>query len=165
MALQDTRPVFLNLLKIKLPLMGLVSIGHRITGVLLFLSIPVLLYLLGLSLSGEAGFAQAVTIIQSLTFKLFALLVIWSLMHHLLAGIRYLLLDLDIGVQLPQARTSAITVFIGGLLLALAGGFSYEQTDGGVSGLVSAASHCSLSRHLHAPGAFLSAHQATRQLC
>ncbi len=122
MTQNSKRPVFLNLLKIKLPLMGLVSIGHRITGVLLFLSIPVLLYLLGLSLSGEAGFSQSVAITQSLIFKLFAILVIWSLMHHLFAGIRYLLLDLDIGIDLPQARTSAIVVFISGLLLAIAGG-------------------------------------------
>ena len=122
MAQQSKRPVFLNLLKIKLPLMGLVSIAHRITGVLLFLSIPVVLYLLGLSLSGEAGFVQSAAIVQSLIFKLFAVLVIWALMHHLFAGIRYLLLDLDIGIDLPQARTSAIVVFISGLLLAIAGG-------------------------------------------
>ena len=122
MAQQSKRPVFLNLLKIKLPLMGLVSIAHRITGVLLFLSIPVVLYLLGLSLSGEAGFVQSAAIVQSLIFKLFAVLVIWALMHHLFAGIRYLLLDLDIGIDLPQARTSAIIVFIIGLLLAIVGG-------------------------------------------
>lgn len=122
MALQSTRPVFLNLLKIKLPLMGLVSIAHRITGVLLFLSIPVLLTLLGLSLSSAAGFAQSVTLIQTLPFKLFALLVLWAFLHHLLAGIRYLLIDLDLGVDLPQARTSAITVFISGVLLAIVGG-------------------------------------------
>ncbi|MEN8177398.1 MAG: succinate dehydrogenase, cytochrome b556 subunit [Pseudomonadota bacterium] len=123
MSLQSTRPVFLNLLKIKLPMMGLVSIAHRITGVLLFLSIPVLLYLLGLSLSSADGFAQSVTIVQSLSFKLFALLLLWALLHHLLAGIRYLLIDLDIGANLPEARTSAISVFIGGVLLAVAGGF------------------------------------------
>ena len=123
MALQNTRPVFLDLLKIKLPLMGLLSIAHRITGALLFLSIPVLLTLLSISLSSAAGFAQSVTIIQTLPFKLFALLLLWALLHHLIAGIRYLLIDLDMGVDLPQARASAITVFISGVLLAILGGF------------------------------------------
>ncbi|MDJ0807284.1 MAG: succinate dehydrogenase, cytochrome b556 subunit [Gammaproteobacteria bacterium] len=123
MARLTQRPVFLNLLKIKLPLMGLVSIGHRITGVVLFLSIPLLLYLLGLSLSGPEGFAQTAAIVQSIGFKLLAFVLFWALLHHLLAGIRYLLLDLDVGIDLPEARTSALSVFIGGAVLAVMGGF------------------------------------------
>ena len=115
---RSTKPVFLNLLQIKLPWMGLVSILHRITGLLLFLAIPLCFYLLELSLHGEAGFNQVVAIMQSLPFKLFALVLLWVFLHHLLAGIRFLLIDLDIGVNLPRARQSAVSVFISGLLLA-----------------------------------------------
>jgi succinate dehydrogenase / fumarate reductase cytochrome b subunit len=115
---RSTKPVFLNLLQIKLPWMGLVSILHRITGVLLFLAIPLCFYLLGLSLDGEAGFNQVVTIMQSFPFKLFSLALLWVFLHHLLAGIRFLLIDLDVGVNIPRARQSAVSVFISGLLLA-----------------------------------------------
>lgn len=118
MSLRSTKPVFLNLLQIKLPWMGFVSILHRVTGFLLFLAIPVSFYLLGLSLEGEAGFKQVAGIVQSLPFKLVLLLLLWMLLHHLLAGIRFLLLDLDVGVLMPMARKSAIGVFISGVLLA-----------------------------------------------
>lgn len=122
MAQTNPRPVFLNLFQIKLPVTGIVSIAHRISGMLLFFSLPGALYLLGLSLSSAAGFQRAVTILQSLPFRLLALLTIWALLHHLLAGLRFLLIDLDIGVDRANARASALSVIVGGVVLALLAG-------------------------------------------
>jgi succinate dehydrogenase / fumarate reductase cytochrome b subunit len=123
MSQNTSRPVFLNLFQIKLPVTGLVSIAHRISGLILFLGLPIALYLLGLSISNEAGFKQTVTIMQGLPFRLLALLVIWALLHHLLAGLRFLLIDLEIGLDRPYARASAYMVIISGLVLALLAGF------------------------------------------
>ena len=123
MAQTNSRPVFLNLLQIKLPVTGLVSIAHRISGLLLFISLPIALYLLGLSLSSEAGFQRSVAILQSLPLRLLALLAIWALLHHLLAGLRFLLIDLDLGVHKTPARASAFSVLLGGVVLTLLAGW------------------------------------------
>ena len=122
MAHTNSRPVFLNLLQIKLPVTGVVSIAHRISGMLLFISLPIALYLLGLSLSSEAGFELTAAIVRSLPFRLLALLALWAVLHHLLAGLRFLLIDLDIGVRKNPARASAFGVIVGGVLLTLFAG-------------------------------------------
>jgi len=106
------RPYFLDLIKIRLPLPGIVSILHRISGVLLILVIPVSLYLLELSLSSADNFDQTVAYTDSLIFKFIAALIIWSLCHHLFSGIRFLLLDLDIGIEHLQARFSSAVVLV-----------------------------------------------------
>lgn len=115
----DTRPVFLNLLQIRFPAMAVASILHRISGVLLYLAIFPGLYLLQLALQGPAGFARAQAMLDSLWVRLLLLLVIWSLLHHLLAGIRFLLLDLDVGLPLASARWSAISVSLLAAVLSL----------------------------------------------
>ena len=113
------RPKYLNLVRIRLPIPGIVSIAHRISGVLMFLALPFSVYLLHLSASGEAGFVRTGEILQLLPVKLFLLVIAWSVYHHLFAGIRYLLIDMDVGVDKPAARASAVIVFILGLLAAL----------------------------------------------
>ena len=112
------RPKYLNLVRIRLPIPGIVSIAHRISGVLMFLALPFAVYLLHLSSSGEAGFERAVGIMQLLPVKLFLLVIAWSIYHHLFAGIRYLLIDMDVGVDKPAARASATIVFVLGLAAA-----------------------------------------------
>jgi succinate dehydrogenase / fumarate reductase, cytochrome b subunit len=109
---RDGRPVFLNLFQIRLPIPGVVSIAHRISGVLLFLAIPVFLLLFQRSLQGEAGFSQTLTWLQSPLVMLMTLVVVWSLLHHWLAGIRYLLIDLEIGVERMAARRTAWVVLV-----------------------------------------------------
>jgi succinate dehydrogenase / fumarate reductase cytochrome b subunit len=109
---QKQRPVFINLFQIKLPVAGVMSIAHRIAGVLMFLSIPFWLYVLELSLQSLEGFARASELVQCDWLKPFYLLLLWSLFHHLLAGIRYLLLDVDIGVEKPLFRQTAWTVLL-----------------------------------------------------
>ncbi|MBT3046051.1 MAG: succinate dehydrogenase, cytochrome b556 subunit [gamma proteobacterium symbiont of Ctena orbiculata] len=115
----NPRPVFLNLVKIRLPMAGVMSIIHRATGVVMVLAIPLLIYLLDLSLSGAEGFAAAKGLFASGLVKLILFLFLWGLMHHFLAGIRYLLIDIDIGVEKPLFRQTAWAVTLAAPLLAL----------------------------------------------
>lgn len=113
------RPKYLNLVKIHLPIPGIVSFAHRVSGVLMFLAIPFFTYLLHLSVSSESGFNIAWSILSYPLIKLLLLLLAWSIFHHLYAGIRYLLIDADIGVDLPAARLSAKLVMAAALLSTL----------------------------------------------
>jgi succinate dehydrogenase / fumarate reductase cytochrome b subunit len=115
----DGRPIYLNVLKIKLPVTGIISISHRITGVLLFLSIPLAAYLFDRSLSGEAGFVQAKALLTLPWLIPVYLLLVWSMAHHLIAGIRYLLIDVHIGVEKRSATRSAQIVLVAGIVLAV----------------------------------------------
>lgn len=113
------RPRFLDLTRIRLPLPGIVSILHRISGVLMILAIPVCIWLLELAVTDQAGFSQAAAVADSLLFKLAAAVILWSLCHHLIAGIRYLLLDIDVWIERKQARQSAVAVFIVSIVLTI----------------------------------------------
>lgn len=114
-----SRPKFLNLLLIRMPVGALVSIGHRIFGVFLFLSLPLAAFLLDLSLQGQAGFEQATQLLSSPLLRVVQVVLAWSLVHHLLAGLRFLLIDVDVGVEKPTARASALAVNLAAPILAL----------------------------------------------
>jgi succinate dehydrogenase / fumarate reductase cytochrome b subunit len=101
------RPIYLNLFRIRLPVAGVVSILHRLSGVLLVLLLPGALYLLDLSLRDPAAFAGCLAWLSSRTGKLLALLTFWLLAQHFFSGLRHLLLDIDIGVGKIAARRSA----------------------------------------------------------
>jgi succinate dehydrogenase / fumarate reductase cytochrome b subunit len=101
------RPVYLNLLKIRLPIGGVVSIAHRITGVILVLLLPVAIYLLHLSLQNEAAFEKAVRLMGSVAGRLVVLAVVWMFAQHFFSGIRHLLMDIHVGVGREAARRSA----------------------------------------------------------
>lgn len=115
--LKQKQPVFLNLWQIRFPITAIMSIMHRLTGVLLFLAIPFFIYGLQLSLESEVGFKMLLQYTNSVVAKIALILVTWSLLHHLLAGIRYLLLDVDLGIERQQAKFTAWLVIISGLLL------------------------------------------------
>lgn len=117
------RPKYLNLLKIRQPLPAIVSILHRISGVLLFLpGIPLFLYGLQMLLQSPETFASLQSNLAHPLCKLFLLLATWFFIHHLLAGIRHLMLDLHYGMQLEQARLSSKLVLVfGAILTALTG--------------------------------------------
>jgi len=119
MSATDNRPVFLNLLRIRQPVMAVVSIFHRISGVLMILSLPGLVYLLNLSLSNQAGFAQVSGLLTSPVFKVLAVLFGWALAHHILAGIRFMLLDFDLAIERGAARKTAWLVHAGALGITL----------------------------------------------
>ena len=114
-----SRPVFLNLMQIRLPVAGIMSIIHRATGVVMVIAIPLLIYLFDRSLAGEAGFAAAAALFGNGLVKLLLFLFLWGLMHHLLAGIRYLLIDIDVGVDKPLFRQTAWAVIGAAPVLAL----------------------------------------------
>lgn len=114
----SNRPVFLNLLQIHLPLMGWVSIAHRLTGVLLFLLLPLPLWLWQRSLSSAADFERVGHWLQATPLRLLLLLMLWWFLHHLFAGIRFLLLDMEVGSSLKVARGTAVALLLfDGLLL------------------------------------------------
>jgi succinate dehydrogenase / fumarate reductase cytochrome b subunit len=121
-AVKKQRPKYLSLpailFQIRLPLPGWVSILHRISGALLVFPFAAwLLYLLGLSLRSEEGFQKIHGYLQLPLVKLGLLVFIWAYCHHFCAGIRYLLLDLNKGIELRAARISSAIVIVMGLLL------------------------------------------------
>jgi succinate dehydrogenase cytochrome b subunit len=117
---QRSAPVFLNLLRIRFPVGAVTSIAHRVSGLLLFLSFPVLVYWLDLSLRDPAGYADARKWLDCIWVRLASVVIVWSLLHHLFAGLRFLLIDLGMGVERPVARRSAWAVNGVALLLVLA---------------------------------------------
>ena len=116
---EKRRPVFFNLMQIQMPVGALTSITHRVTGIFLAISVPFGIYLLDLSLQDPQSYAQVISLFDKLTFRAAAIFFVWVLTHHLLAGIRHLLSDIDIGSQLPAARRSAWVVNLGGIAVAL----------------------------------------------
>jgi succinate dehydrogenase / fumarate reductase cytochrome b subunit len=112
------RPVYLNLVQIRLPLPGFVSILHRISGVALFLiGIPLALYGLQESLVSAETYARLATAFAHPLAKLVLIGLLWSYLHHFCAGVRFLLLDLDVGGELKAARRSSVAVLVVSLAL------------------------------------------------
>jgi len=116
------RPVYRNiglaqLVKYRLPWAGKVSILHRISGAALFLLLPFILYLFDQSLASEVSYQKFQAFTSNILVKIICLGLIWAFLHHFCAGIRYLLLDLEIGVEKSEANRSAIIVFSLGLAL------------------------------------------------
>ncbi len=116
------RPKYLALHHIKLPLPGIVSILHRISGLMLFCALPLLLLMLQYSLRSIETYTQLTEVLSHPFIKLMLIGLLWAFLHHFCAGIRYLVIDLDYGVRLAQARASskwvifvslALTVLIG----------------------------------------------------
>ena len=107
MKTKENRPKFLNLLKIRLPITGVASILHRLSGLILFLFIPLSLYLFQLSMKSEAGYKEMLACFSSPVVKIFLILLTWSFIHHLFAGFRFLLIDQNIGISLSAARKTA----------------------------------------------------------
>jgi succinate dehydrogenase / fumarate reductase cytochrome b subunit len=116
------RPVYRNiglaqLIKYRLPWAGKVSILHRISGAALFLLLPFILYLFDQSIASELSYQKFQAFTSNILVKIICLGLIWSFLHHFCAGIRYLLLDLEIGVEKSEANRSAIVVLVVGLAL------------------------------------------------
>lgn len=125
MATHRKRPVYLNLLQIRLPIGGVVSIIHRITGALMVLLIPYALYLLQASLESPMRFEQVRATLAAGFGRLAVLAALFVLVQHLFSGIRHLFMDIDVGVEKDAARRSAwltlaasvVTVALLGVLL------------------------------------------------
>jgi succinate dehydrogenase / fumarate reductase cytochrome b subunit len=117
--MNNNRPKNLDLRRIRLPLPGFVSILHRISGALLFLALPLLLWTLQYSLRSIETYTRLSWMFRHPASKIFWILMLWAFLHHLCAGVRYLAIDLDRGVNLAQARTSSKWVLIVSLMLTL----------------------------------------------
>jgi len=120
--MNSQRPVNLDLRTIKLPITAYTSILHRISGVILFFGIAILLYALDLSLSSEEGFAQVQACMTSALVKFVVWGLLSALLYHLVAGIRHLLMDAGIGETLEGGKTgSKIVLGVSVVLILLAG--------------------------------------------
>lgn len=111
------RPKHLAINEIRLPLPGIVSILHRVSGAGLFLMLPFLLYLLDRSLGSPQSFETFSAVVGHPLAKLMLLGLLWAYMHHFCAGIRFLLLDMHKGLELQAARNSSRIVLIVSLAL------------------------------------------------
>ena len=120
--MKSQRPVNLDLRTIKLPITAYTSILHRISGVILFVGLAVLLYALDKSLASEEGFEQVKACMTSPLAKL----VIWgllsALLYHLVAGVRHLIMDMGIGETLEGGKLgSQIVLAVAAVVIVLAG--------------------------------------------
>jgi succinate dehydrogenase / fumarate reductase cytochrome b subunit len=123
-AVRKKRPVYLNLVAIRLPLPGFISILHRISGALLFLAVLWLLFMLERSLASESGFESVRRYMKLWPVQLGLLATIWAYCHHFCAGIRFLLLDLHKGIDLATARMTSWLVLAASLALTACFGWT-----------------------------------------
>lgn len=111
------RPKFLNLFQIRQPVPAVVSILHRISGAGLFLFLWLFLAGLEQSLLSPQSYVALKSTLGHPLMKLLLLGLAWAYIHHTLAGVRHLGLDLRLGLDLPQARATAYAVFVASLAL------------------------------------------------
>jgi len=107
-----TRPKYLNLLQIRLPLPAVVSIMHRASGAALFLALPLLLAWWQCSLTSPDTFAASQAFAAMPLVKIGILAAVWGYLHHLCAGVRHLASDLDLGTELKSARVASWLVLV-----------------------------------------------------
>jgi succinate dehydrogenase / fumarate reductase cytochrome b subunit len=114
------RPVYLSLTRIRLPLPGIVSILHRVSGAGLFLvGLPLLLYGVQSSLISAQSFEALRALLALPLVKIVLIGLLWAYLHHFCAGLRYLLLDVHQFIELKPARQSSAVVLITSLVLTL----------------------------------------------
>ncbi len=116
------RPVFLDLTKMQFPPTAMVSIMHRISGVLLFLLLPFALYLLHCSLISEDGFVAVKHLLSSPIPAFVLWVLVCSVAFHLFAGIRHMLMDCGIGEHLCTAKFSAYLLVLLEVIVMIAVG-------------------------------------------
>ncbi|GMR07139.1 MAG: succinate dehydrogenase, cytochrome b556 subunit [Gammaproteobacteria bacterium] len=111
--------IYLNLFLIRFPMTAILSIGHRISGVLLFLCIPLLIYLLELSMLDAASFSTVAQLLDSTIVRWLLVFLIWAFAHHFYSGLRFLLLDMDIGMGKVASKKTAWVVMLAGIATTL----------------------------------------------
>ena len=126
------RPVYRNihvtqLFAYRLPAPGWVSILHRISGAALFLFLPFLVWLFDTSVTSEVSYARFTSLFQAGVwglpgwfFKLISFALIWSYVHHFIAGVRHLWMDVTHATGLGFGRMSAIVTLVLGAVVTLA---------------------------------------------
>jgi len=117
--LKDPRPKYLDLLRIRQPVPAVLSILHRISGFGMFLAIPFLLYLFQLSITSPEEYVRYRAVFAHPLTKLLLIGLAWALFHHLFAGIRFLLMDVHMGLELQRARASSIVVIAAAIVCTI----------------------------------------------
>ncbi len=107
-----TRPVNLNLMTIRFPIPAIASILHRISGLLLFICIPFLLWALQTSLESAGSYQDLITYLSSPFSKFIIWVLFTSFIYHFFAGIRHLIQDIGFGESLKAGRSSAYLILI-----------------------------------------------------
>jgi succinate dehydrogenase / fumarate reductase cytochrome b subunit len=120
--MKKKRPIYFNLRLIRLPVPGLVSLLHRISGLALFLMLPLFLMMLQDSLLTIESYTRLTETLRYPISKALLIVALWALMHHVCAGIRHLLMNMHLGLNLSQARTSSRWVLSASLGLTALGG-------------------------------------------
>lgn len=119
---KDNRPVNLDFKTLHLPLPAITSILHRISGVIVFGGVFVLLWLLSASLESESGFTDVQNWLAAPLVKVVVWGILAGLLYHLIAGVKHLVMDLGIGETLEGAKTGAkFVVVISVMAIVLAG--------------------------------------------
>ena len=125
------RPVFRNIhvsqiVSYRLPPAGIVSILHRISGALMFVLMPFIIWLFDTSLSSEvsferfsAAFTSGIGFVPGLLVKLVTLALIWAYLHHFIAGVRHLWMDMTHSVTKEQGHSSAVFTLAASVVLTL----------------------------------------------
>lgn len=120
--MKNQRPKNLNLFTIRLPIPAIVSILHRISGIILFLIIPLFLWGLNLSLTSQQDYDQLKECLTSPVCKFFTWCFLAAFIYHFVAGIRHLLMDVHVGEELKSGRLSAILTFVISIILIILAG-------------------------------------------
>ncbi|CAM4419507.1 succinate dehydrogenase, cytochrome b556 subunit [Pseudoalteromonas ostreae] len=118
------RPVFMSLHKVKVPITAYVSFAHRVTGVLFFLSFPIVLYALYLSLDSESGFNTVVSALQHWFVKLVCLGIFTAFIYHAFAGIKHMINDMGYGEELDSAKKMSYVLILATVIAVL--GMAYK---------------------------------------
>ncbi|PST97349.1 succinate dehydrogenase cytochrome b556 large subunit [Photobacterium iliopiscarium] len=112
MKVKKSRPVNLDLQTMRFPLTAIASILHRVSGVITFVAVAILLWLLNLSLSSPKGFTSAVSITDSGLVTLMLWGILTALFYHIVLGVRHLLMDLGYFEEMETGLASTKVSFV-----------------------------------------------------
>ena len=115
------RPMFLNLAQMKFPVTAIISIGHRISGVVMFVSLPWLIYLFQKSTTSASSFAAIGASIRSFPFSLFLIATVFAFAYHISSGIRHIIMDMGFGKSWGVAKTTSYIVLVSTVVIGLLG--------------------------------------------
>ena len=115
------RPMFLNLTQMKFPVTAIISIGHRISGVVMFVSLPWLIYLFQKSTASASSFTSLGPSLRRFPFSLFLIATIFAFAYHISSGVRHIIMDMGFGKSWDVAKTTSYLVLCLTLVLGLLG--------------------------------------------
>lgn len=120
---QKRRPEFRNIhvtqiLRYRLPITGIMSILHRLSGAVMFLTLPLIIYIFDLSLTSELSYANLVEFTDSILAKLILCGLAWAFIHHLMGGVRHLINDMHVGITKEASPKMAWGFMAAGLVVS-----------------------------------------------